>query len=268
MHMAKILLRKSLYFLSYYIDKLVNHRGRKIFILCYHSLGEDDWFYNVRPEDFKSQMNYLLTHYNPISLSDLYNFLEGENTLDKDSFVVTFDDGYRDILSVKDFCSKNQIKPTVFVLSQPGKANRDELETPRQFLRNADILKLYKAGWEIGSHGSTHNYFGTLDKNHLLSEIVQSKYHLEKALKIPINFFAYPKGVYNTGIINIVKTAEYKLGLSMDNNVIKPGVNRFLLPRVGVNRSHSLQEFRSIFLSTSAKMRNIITMIFGVVKYN
>ena len=253
--------------MSYYIDKFVTSPERKIFILCYHSLGEDDWFHNIRPGDFKNQMNYLLSHYSPISLSDLHDFLEGKKTLVKDSFVVTFDDGYRDILSVKDFCSKNQIKPTVFVLSQPQKANRDELETSRQFLKNADLLNLHKAGWEIGSHGATHIDFNRLDSEGVSKEITKSKKDLEKALKLSINYFAYPKGVYNDKIINVVKTSGYNLGLSLDNTQINLRANRFTLPRAGVNSSHSLWEFRSIFLPTTAKVRAAIIKVFGIVKY-
>ncbi len=89
-------------------------------ILLYHrveTLDTDPQLLSVTPEHFAEHLEYLSEHYNPISLSELFQALKAGKIPDK-SVVITFDDGYADNLwNAKPLLEKHGIPATVFVTS-------------------------------------------------------------------------------------------------------------------------------------------------------
>src|SRR3989344_5517617 len=82
---------------------LLGMRKARVIILCYHSIASDDWRFSVSPENFKKQIERLiLSGFQFLTLRDIDNILRGGLILRKPSVAITFDDGYRDILTVKD----------------------------------------------------------------------------------------------------------------------------------------------------------------------
>ncbi len=252
-----VLLRKSIYLTLYYLDKLLN-RSNKLVIFCYHSVGNDRWSFSVKPKDLSKQMEYMLASYEPWRLSDVENYLNGKKILTKNAFVVTFDDGYKNLLKTIDIFKKRSIHPTVFLLSDKGKIKRKEIATKRSILKDNDILVLKDAGWEIGSHSKTHPDFAKIDDCDLNDEIQGSKLALEKNLNLKVNYFAYPKGRYSKKIIDCVKKSNYKLALSVDDKLINKNSQKFALPRVGIDGTHSLSEFKASFSPSVVLFRNFI----------
>jgi peptidoglycan/xylan/chitin deacetylase (PgdA/CDA1 family) len=253
------MIRKAVYLTVGTINQLIPNYRTRIFILCYHGIGEDDWTYSVNKATFKKQINYLISKkYNFISLSQVAQYLNGKFEISKPSVVITFDDGYKDILDIKNYIKKNNIKPTLFLLSDTKNANRKELENTREFLNKNEILSLVKNGWEIGSHTATHSDMHTLTDNKIKKEIINSKIDLENMLKIRVNYIAFPKGRYNKKILIAVSKAGYKLGLTMDDSKIDKQINPLALPRIGVDRTHSFQEFQTLFLPLVIKTRGLL----------
>ena len=72
----------------------------RVFILNYHRVAGDGLGLQnitISPENFRSQMAYLAHGpYKPVSLMRFVRHVRGEETLEGDCVVVTFDDGYRD----------------------------------------------------------------------------------------------------------------------------------------------------------------------------
>lgn len=219
----------------------------KIAVFCYHSIATDTWRFSTDLSEFKKQISYLSKSRVAISADDLFNHITKKKTISQKSFLIAFDDGYRDILQVKDFLFKKNIKPIVFVLADSNHAQRQELDTKRGFLSRKEVFSLKKAGWTIGCHSMTHDHFATLKAQGQKREIVDSKKILEKKLGMKIDYFAYPKGVYNKSILKYCKMAGYKMAFSMDGDTIDTTTDLYKIPRVGVDRTHSFAQFPAIY---------------------
>lgn len=254
-----VLIRKSLYKLIYLFDQLIGNQP-KVFVLCYHSIS-NDWLYGVKAAEFKKQINYLERYYNFISPKQLADHLRGKSKITYPAVLITFDDGYEDILQIKGFLKSKRIKPLLFLLADPKNANRAELATEKKLLSKSQVLQLINMGWEIGSHGQTHVNFGNMDNSSVRIEIADSKKDLHQKFSISVKYFAYPKGRYNKQIIKQVKASKYELAFSMDDGFIDQQTNKFTIPRVGINQSHSLTEFKSLFSPSVVQFRRFCKFI-------
>ena len=259
------IIRGYIYFILSVINKLFFFRlaSNQVFILCYHSIASDTWRYGVSLKTFEKQLIYLKEKYQPLTLSDVENIIKNEKRITKPSFVLTFDDGYKDILLARKIVRKLGIKPTFFILSDAEHANMTELGTSRAFLSRKDIATLLQDGWILGSHGATHADFWNLSEKAMQKEIKDSREILRKKYNVPVDYFAYPKGRYTKRTIQAVIDAGYHMALSMDDAYITRKTPLLLVPRVGVDRSHTLQEFRSIILSSSISFRACIKKLGG-----
>ena len=230
----------------------------KVVIFCFHSISNDSWKYSVSKTTFIKQIDYLVeSGYKPVSLTNVFGLLDGRVILPEKSFVICFDDGYQNILNVREYLNKKNIKPVVFVLADTKNADKAQLRSKYAFLNKSDLFVLMKDGWEIGCHSATHADFFKLTNRSVKSEIISSKMMLEKSLGKTVNYFAYPKGRYNKKIIDAVKSAGYKLAFSMDDGLITKETNFLAVPRVGVDSSHSLEEFKSIFTPSALVFRKL-----------
>jgi poly-beta-1,6-N-acetyl-D-glucosamine N-deacetylase len=235
----------------------------KVIVLTYHSIADEGTRFSVKPSEFKKQMEYLLTSFKPIKLSDLKQYLNRNYAVEQPSFVVTFDDGYKDILSVADFLSEKKIYPTVFMVAKPEQVDRTQLMNEKELLSDEEVLKLHGLGWEIGAHSTTHADLRKLGGPELLAETKGAKEILEQRLQIPINYFSYPKGYHNPAIIEAVKSGGYDLAVSMDDFALQPDTNKFTIPRIGVDGSHSFSEFKVLFSNTAIRIRKLIKAAFA-----
>lgn len=255
-----LLSRKAIYSMIRFIDESVLSRKTSIFILCYHSFLTDSWRWSVNIEEFKKQITYLLDNgYVPVALKDIENFLLGNKKLRHGSFALTIDDGYKDALQIADFLAEKNITPTVFVLSDRKRANRKELETSRELLTQEDITYLVQHGWMLGSHTATHPDLHALqDDRELAKEIIQAKKDLEREYRCSITYFSYPKGKYTEKIVRLVKKAGYTMACSMNDGYITKKTNILLLPRIGIDRTYGINEFKAVFLPSAIAFRKFI----------
>ncbi len=258
----KKLLRKVLYALIKLFSTVVK-KDVEIVVLCYHSFSESSWRFSIKIRNFKKQMEYLQKNYKFITVYDLYAYIKGKEKISKNSVLLTIDDGYKDILKIEHFINNLGVKPLLFVLSSPDRIDAKELGTNQKLLTKKELLRFKKNGWIIGSHGATHTNFYNLSDKQIENEIRDSKRELEKKIKIKIEYFAYPKGRYNDRIIKKVEESGYKLGFSMDDEIITPKINRFKIPRIGVDGTHSFFEFTIIFTFWAIQVRKIIKKYFS-----
>ncbi len=254
--------RFGMYSLLNQIDHTLLKKENMVFILCYHSISDDSWRFGISPHVFKRQIEYLKSHYTFISLKELSEYIKGTRKITQPSVVLTFDDGYQDILHVKEYLTEHKIKPAVFLLSDTKKANLRELGTKRPFLTKNDIFTLIDAGWEIGCHSATHSNLQKLSSKQIEREVVTAKKTLERDLDVAIDYFAYPRGKYSLAVLQSLKKAKYILGLTMDDGFMTSGINPYTLPRIGIDKTHSLTEFKAAFSPSVVSMRRLVKQTF------
>jgi peptidoglycan/xylan/chitin deacetylase (PgdA/CDA1 family) len=251
-------LRKSIYVSLYFINNLFDITPPPIVVFCYHNVSRQNWRFNVPLSTFKKQVSYLKSIFRFITLSDLWNFLQNKKVIAAPSAILTFDDGYAGIIQTVKFLRQEGIRPAVFVLADKQKANRRELENNNQLLTDKEIEILQKNNWTIGCHSQTHADFSCLTRVETEREIIGAKQKLESKLKTSVDFFAFPKGRYNQEVLTIAVKAGYLACFTMDDGIISQKTNPFLIPRIGVDRSHSFTEFAAAFTKSAIYLRKII----------
>lgn len=250
--------RQATYALLSAFDRTILKKQNNIVVLSYHSVAKDNWRFSVDSSVLKKQITYLQKNFDIISLKTLHEYIQGKTEITKPSVVLTFDDGYKDILTMREFFKKKNITPSLFLLSNTKKPNVKEMGTKRPFLTKREILSLHKSGWEIGCHSATHANLATLTDKQLQEETVNAKKALESNLGIKIDYFAYPRGKYNDRVLTFIKKAKYKMALTMDDGFIKPHIDLLRVPRVGVDRTHTFKEFTSAFSPSVVRVRKIV----------
>jgi peptidoglycan/xylan/chitin deacetylase (PgdA/CDA1 family) len=108
---------------------------------------------------------------------------------------------------------------------------------------NVDQIRgLYAAGWEIGSHSTSHVDL-TVRTDRQKDEIVESRRKLQALLDVPILTFAYPFGAYNSDSVHYAHFAGYVAAMGLGNETLQGNKNLFYLYRMTVDSTQSLESF-------------------------
>lgn len=255
--------RRMVYFCLRRADVLLPYRSDKVIIFSYHSIAKDGWRFSIDPGIFREQIEALLDRYQPLSLTEAVEFLCGTRAIRRPSFVLTFDDGYRDVLGVKEFLAEKNIRPALFILSDTKHVDERELGTDRKFLDARDVRSLHDAGWEVGCHSATHGDFWSMSPERISEETVGAKKKLEGEFGFPIRYFAYPRGRYTDIAKKLLREAGYVAAFSMDDGLLSTKTDTFAVPRIGVDRTHSSGEFRALHTDAAILFRSIVKKYIG-----
>lgn len=225
-------------------------------ILCYHGISENTEKHSISKEIFESQIRKISKYSSFISMEKVIDILNGVK-IKGSAVLLTFDDGFANLMGIVSFIEKYNIKPVVFVLSDPESADRAELKNQEKFLTIEEIKILHEKGWTIGCHSATHANFSNLSQEEAKKQIIDSKFRLESKLGFKIDYFAYPKGTFNENVINIVKEGGYKAAFSTLPGCITEKSNRWILPRTVIDSFHHIDEFPVVYSQTNFFIRKI-----------
>jgi peptidoglycan/xylan/chitin deacetylase (PgdA/CDA1 family)/glycosyltransferase involved in cell wall biosynthesis len=177
-----------------------------------------------------------------ITFKDYIAFANGDKSIrefPKKPIILTFDDGYEDnYRNMLPLAKKYGFKGVLFLLgnfSLHGNTwdTGEESETNR--LMTFDQKKEFlNAGWEIGAHTLSHCDLTTLSEEKATEEIEMSKIFLEEKLQTNVISFAYPFGIYNEQIKEMVKKAGYNFGISTDTGGIHIEDDRLAVFRINM----------------------------------
>ncbi len=254
-----ILIRKIIYFTLFSIDNILQTKNSAV-VLCYHSISNDAWRFSTKPELFILHINKLLMHgYNFITVNELLENLQTNKPMTK-SVVLTFDDGYKNILRTEQFLEQLKIKPCIFVIADTENYNFGELalNTKKDFLSIDDIKMLYRNGWSVGAHSLTHINFSGISKAQIKEEVITAKEKLQADLGINIDYFAYPKGNYTSDVLKYIRSAGYTAAFSMDDAALTSNTDLLTIPRVGIDSSHGINEVLWTISPSVIKFRKFI----------
>lgn len=186
----------------------LRHPRHGLRILLYHAVGTrlsaDSYGISIAPERFERQMAILAAS------KDLTTVGISEGLKDAPSLrvAVSFDDGYRDNLSVAaPILLRYGVPFTVFVTSSFVRSRNPDYLSPEDLRELAGL-----PGVTVGSHGTTHRPLAECDEGALRSELHDSKRYLEDVTGKPVTTLSYPHGSVSLRVVQAAKRAGYELG--------------------------------------------------------
>lgn len=157
-------------------------------IIVYHSISSPETALpsntDVSPEKFESHLKWLAGRSDRVV--SLYDLLEYRGR--KSLYAITFDDGYRDNLTVAlPLLEKYNLPMTLFAVAG---------FIGRQNYLSAEDLKILAEHplVTVGSHGLYHRHFSKMTRAEAVFELAESKRILKKHTGREIDLLAYPYG--------------------------------------------------------------------------
>lgn len=221
-------------------------------VLLYHRIGRlpavptpiSDAL-TVEPSVFDGQMEWLARHgFHPISDRQLLRALDLGTPLPKRPVLITFDDGYADVLY--------NAAPVIHRLHWPATAFiiTDRVDGPDpSFLTWPQLRDLEQDGFTIGSHTVHHLDLTKLPPEQAWFELLQSRETLERHLGRSVHSFAYPYGAVNPTVVRDVNSAGYALAFTTRPGVVQSAAQRLLLRRFDIHRDVDLTQFAALLHS-------------------
>jgi len=162
-------------------------------VLCYHRISEGNkGDYTVSPATFSAHMKILAdSGYHSISPAELYDYLVFNKTLPEKPVLITFDDSRVEHSAIAaPVMEKYGFKGVFFIMTITY--------NKKNYMTTEQIAALAKAGHTIGLHTWDHTmvskFKDTTDWN---KQIVNPKAKLSTIIGMPVEYFAYPNGVFN-----------------------------------------------------------------------
>jgi len=212
----------------------------KIPVLVYHSIDNNNSNLSLAIDIFEKQLNYLnRIGFNTVSFDKI-----DENK--KKQIIITFDDGYKDVLKFAlPILKKYNFTAICFLVSNMiGKQNSwDSLRhdfTPKNLMDTDDINEWINNGMYIGSHSHNHYDLTKLKKSELYKDLDFSKKTLEDKFGKKINNFCYPFGKVNKPVYDAVKK-KFKTAVTINRSRYETNKhNLLLIPRIDMGKNISL----------------------------
>lgn len=213
-------------------------------ILEYHRVGVPAGLagLTVSPAQFAAEMAWLHgAGYHAISLGRLLAALELGAALPSRPLVITFDDGYRDVLwNAAPLLHRLHMPAADFVIT-------DRVGGPDpSFLDWRELARLEALGFTIGSHTVHHLPLTALPSEQAYRELRESRFDLARHLRVPVWSISYPLGRVDGRVAALAGRAGYLLGVTEQPGVAQRVallLHRFeILPSTGVRGVRALVE--------------------------
>ena len=216
-----------------------------IVILTYHRVAADranSW--TITPDQFASHLAWLEPRFEFVSLEEAQSRIRSRAN-SSPAVSITFDDGYADNCQVAlPMLLRRRIPVTYFVCSDAvlkGEMFAHDLAMRNQIRPNtvAQLRALAADGVAIGCHTRTHADLGAIgDAAILYDEVVTAGEDLQRAIRAPVRYFAFPYGHHrqlNPRVFHVAYDAGYDGVCSAYGGYNYPGDDAFHLQRVCVD---------------------------------
>lgn len=209
-------------------------RSLAVPILMYHRVGPVDPgapaitdALTVPSAVFASQMRWLhASGFHAITERQLFDALERGARLPPNPVLITFDDGYRDVLwNAAPVLARLHMPATAYVIT--GRISDGD----PSFLTWPELRRLEALGFDIGSHTVHHVPLSHVPPAEARYELEASRHALERRLGRPVQWFAYPSGAVDAAVLPLVRRAGYVLAVTTERGDVQSAAHPFELHR-------------------------------------
>jgi peptidoglycan/xylan/chitin deacetylase (PgdA/CDA1 family) len=184
----------------------------------------------VPPAEFAEQMQALKSAgWHAVTLDEVAaNWRSGASLGPGKPIVLTFDNGYQ-----------SQFTQALPVLQRLGWVGDENIQLsglpPSQGgLGEGQVRGLIAAGWELDTQGFSHADLITLGPEQLHYEVAVTRGVLQRRYHVPVNWFCYPSGHYDSTVIEAVRGAGYLGSTTVVPGWASPSDDAYRLPRLRV----------------------------------
>jgi len=198
-------------------------------VLMYHSISQhkqsDKDVYSLSQQDFAQHVE-LLHELHKTENSKIVKL----DSADRSGITITFDDGYRDTLTIAaQSLAEKELPFTAFVSS----ANITSGDS--KFLNRQELIELSNiSGATIGSHGHAHTLLAKMSPQDVTSDLKHSKDWLEQIVQKPVTTLSYPHGSYNNDVVRIASEIGFEFAATSKWGVFEVGTKKLEIPRIDV----------------------------------
>ena len=190
----------------------------------------------VEPQEYGLQMQWLKDQgYTTVTQLQLFNALMHGAELPAKPIMITFDDGYRGIVTnAAPVMQRLGMTGTAYVVTDRIAENP---KTAPTWMTWPQLKLLERRGWDIGSHTVSHRELPSLSHDEALKQLRQSRFALEHHLRHPVQWFCYPAGRLDASSVELVREAGYVLATTTQSGVEHSASDPLRLTRVRISNS-------------------------------
>lgn len=228
----------------------------KVPVLIYHQIiagavegGETQ----ISVDRFREQMRYLHeNNYTTVSITQLVGFMEGHVSVPERAVVLTFDDGWKNVLNAVPILNQYDFKASFWIITELGIGD--------PYMEWGDIIALSRnSNFEIYSHTASHPWDavrnlvtwvdGVVPGRSVIDaerELRDSKHLLESKLKVEVPYLAWPVGWYNEELVALAGEVGYYALLTAEEGANGVGDDVRYIKRLFVDGACGLDKFSSL----------------------
>lgn len=223
---------------------------RRVAVVCYHSvtlrpegIPRDPHRLHLDARGFASHLDYLSRRHRVVSLGEYVAARRGGRPLPRGSVVLTFDDGYRNFLTVAaPMLAARGLPAAVFVVTDKadaaggGQGPREWAPADdRTYLSWPEVEALARTGRvEFGSHTCSHPRLDDLETEEAERELRESHAAIARRLPGRPVAFSYPHGRWTPALSGLARDAGYDCALTVRMGLNGDSDDLYALRRVVV----------------------------------
>ncbi len=202
---------------------------KQVPVLCYHRIqpmAKDE--YSVTPAAFAAQMQILKdSGYTSILPEDLYLHYQTGKPLPAKPVMISFDDTRKEHYNIAaPEMEKHGFRGVFFIMTIS--INR------KHYMTAEEIARLDSMGHTIGSHTWDHHKVTKYSGEDWKMQIDSSSRRIQGITGKPVEYFAYPFGIWDNAAANELEKRGMKLSFilstSRDSTIPKQTVRRMIVP--------------------------------------